>query len=224
MVGVKEADDAVDESPAPAVRVAAVPTAVPAEVHTLVPVGWVALGPQTEKETVPVGAPLVELPVTTALSELLWPRTMVECAGVVTVVVVVPGATTTKHSPDDWSEDPWYGDPGVVVVVVVEPSEESSESSVPHEVVPDDVVPVEVDVPLPQPNRFVRLPDGQPQVLPEDDPEPQVLPVDVPEPSEENPQVPLVEELLESPVSLQSSSPDELPLPELLDVVDFVGA
>ena len=209
---MKEADDAVDELPAPAVRVAAVPTAVPAEVHTLVPVGWVALGPQTEKETVPVGAPLVELPVTTALSELLWPRTMVECAGVVAVVVVVPGATTTKHSPDDWSEDPWYGDPGVVVVV--EPSEESSESSVPHEVVPDDGVPVEVDDPPPQPNRFVRLPDVQPQVLP----------VEVPEPSEENPQLPLVEELLESPVSLQSSSPDELPLPELLDVVDFVGA
>jgi len=73
----------------PAVRLTAEPTGVPVEVHALEPEGWVVSGPHTKNETVPVGLPLVALPATTALSELLWPRVMLLCAGVVVVVVVV---------------------------------------------------------------------------------------------------------------------------------------
>ena len=111
LVGVKEADVAVAVSPAPAVRLTGEPTAVPADVHTLEPVGWLLSGPQTEKATVPVGSPCVALPVTTALSVLLWPKVMLVWAGVVLVVVVVDvGVPEQSMPPDGTVAEAWSGE------------------------------------------------------------------------------------------------------------------
>ena len=92
MAGVKGAEVAMALSPGPGARVTTLPTWSLVEMHA-----WgVDVGPHAKMVTVPVGLPELALPVTVAVSVLLFPNSMIELSGELVVPVTLAPLLTVN--------------------------------------------------------------------------------------------------------------------------------